>query len=145
MKEVKGMDNINDLYDLCEVISREISEATEKIYKSGGKLTAGDVDFVDKLTHSLKSIKAVIAMVENNDHRGGYFREGGSYYEGGGSMARGRGRYASRDSMGRYSGYGYSRTGGDFVKELHELMESAPNDHIRMDIQRLAEKVEQSM
>ena len=44
MREVKGMDNINDLYDLCEVISREISEATEKIYKSGGKLTAGDVD-----------------------------------------------------------------------------------------------------
>ena len=160
------MDNIKELYELCETISNEIAEANEKIRAAGGKLSAGDMDYVDKLTHTLKSIKTTIAMMENEvGYSGGdgsyrmYPRFGGvSYRDGmdrsyddggmsyrGGSYARGRGRNARRDSMGRYSGDGYSRAGDDMVSTLHGLMQDAPSDQIRQDIQRLADKISQQM
>ena len=46
-----------------------------------------------------------------------------------------------RDSMGRYSGEGYSRT-GDMVDRLRELMADAPDDRTRQEIQRLVTKME---
>lgn len=147
------MDYMNDLHELCETISREIAESNEKIRSAGGKLNAGDVDYIDKLTHALKSIKATIAMMEDEEGysnraypMGGsyrYSRDGGSYRDGmGGSYARGRN--AKRDSMGRYSSRGYSRD-GDLVDQLHDLMQDAPNESIKREMQRLAEKIEQQM
>lgn len=144
------MDYINDLHELCETISREIAEANDKIRAAGGKLSAGDVDYIDKLTHTLKSVKATIAMMEDEDgyssatypNGGSYARRGGYSREGGynGPYARGR-MNARRDSMGRYSGR-YSRDDG-IVEELRSLMEDAPNESIKRDIQRIVDKIEQ--
>lgn len=76
-------------------------------------------------------------------YEGRYAREGGSYedgsYEGGGSMARGRGRNARRDSMGRYSRGDKS----EMIEELQELMEDAPDDKTRQEFQRFITKMEQ--
>lgn len=132
------MDYINDLHELCETVSKEIGEANDKIRSAGGKLTAGDADYIDKLTHTLKSIKAVIAMMEDEDgysnraypDMGGSYRYGGSYR---GSYARGRG--ARRDGMGRYS-----RDGG-MADELRNLMQDAP-ENIKHDLQRVLDKLE---
>ena len=77
-----------DLHELCEQITDEISEATKKLNKNGGKMTAGDLDYIDKLTHALKSIKTVIAMEDYDEDYSG---------------AR-----VKRDSMGRYSKRGRS-------------------------------------
>lgn len=144
------MDYINDLHELCETISNEIAESNEKIRAAGGKITAGDVDYIDKLTHTMKSIKATIAMMEDEEGysnrmypmTGGSYRggNGGSYR--GGSYARGR-MNARRDSMGRYSREaGYSRDDG-MVDELRDLMEDAPNDAVKRDIKKLIDKMEQ--
>ena len=43
-------EKLRTLYDLCETISRELGEANEKIRKAGGKLSAGDVDYIDENT-----------------------------------------------------------------------------------------------
>ena len=131
------MDYINELHELCDTISKEIAEANEKIRNAGGKLSAGDVETLDKLTHTLKSVKATIAMMEDED---GYSNR--SYNSG---MYRGRSyRGRQRDSMGRYSGRGYSRD-GDLVDQLTALMQDAPNEQIKRDMQRLADKIEQQM
>ena len=130
------MDYIADLHELCETISNEIADANEKIRAAGGKLTSGDVDYIDKLTHTMKSVKAVIAMMEDEDgysNRGSYRSYPGGSYRGG--------SYRNRDSMGRYSGRGYSR-GDGFADELRELMEEAPNEQTRQQIQRLLSKME---
>lgn len=136
------MDYMNDLHELCEIVSREIGEANEKIQSAGGKLTAGDVDYIDKLTHTLKSVKAVIAMMDDE----GYSGDDGMAYRGrsyGDRMYRGRSYARRRDGMGRYSGR-YSRD-GNLVDQLHALMQDAPNEQIKREMQRLAEKVEQQM
>lgn len=136
------MDKIKELHELCETLTESIAEANERIRAAGGKLTAGDVDYVDKLTHALKSVKASVAMMEDEDegysghypYMGGY----GAYRDG--SYARGR-RNAPRDSMGRYSGErGYSRAG--LADELRGLMHDAPDERTRQEIQRLADKLE---
>lgn len=131
------MDYLTDLHEMCETLSHELSEANDKIRQSGGKLSGSDLDYVDKLTHALKSIKTTMAMMEAED--------GGSYYDGGyrsmrgGSYARGRG-YSRR--MGRYPRNGYSRDGGEMVDELRDLMQDAP-ESLRGDLQRLIAKAEQ--
>ena len=148
-----------DLYELCETLSRALKEANDKLRNAGGKMSSSDMDFIDRLTHSLKSVKTTIAMMEADemDDGGsygsygmrGYPRDGGSYrgsYDGG-SYARGRGRYANRDSMGRYSSRdGYSRDGysgaGDMVEELRNLMQDAPDEATRQEFQRMIQKLE---
>lgn len=150
------MDNmVKDLHELCETLSRSIATANEKIRSAGGKLSTGDVDYVDKLVHATKSIKAIEKMMEESEmmddgysERGysrGYDRGSyrGSYSDGGSyAMGRGRGRYANRDSMGRYSSNdGYSR-GGDTVSELREIMRDLPDDQTRQEMQRIVSKLE---
>lgn len=148
------------LYDLCEVISRELDECNEKIRQAGGKLSSSDVDYLDKLTHALKSIKTTIAMMEADDEGGSSYRGGnsrrympwyggmsyedgtGNSYDGGMSYARGRGRNAARDSMGRYSSRGYSRDANeDFRAEVEALMQKAPDEHARSKLQSMLQSM----
>lgn len=138
------MDYMNDLHELCESISRAINTANEKIRGAGGKLSAADVDYIDKLTHSLKSVKAVIAMMDDEDASsysdgsyGGYRMRGYSRNGYNDGSFRGRGRYAKRDSMGRYS------SDDGVAEELRGLMNEVPNESIKRDIQRIVEKMEQ--
>jgi len=135
------VDYTNDLHELCETLSREIGEANEKIRSAGGKLSAGDLDYIDKLTHALKSVKATVGMMEDEGYSGNYPNMGGSY----GDMNRGsyRRSYAQkRDSMGRYSRErGYSRDNG-MVEELRELMQDAPDERTRQEFQRFITKLE---
>ena len=158
--------HLTELYDLCEVVNRAIKDANEKIRNAGGKLTAGDVEYVDKLTHTLKSIKTTIAMIESEDDYSetGYGYDGMSYARGRGrgysrnnsygdpygddmnnnSYARGRGRYAKRDSMGRYSSNGYSRADAkeDMMNDLREIMQDAPDERTKQEFQRFMSKLE---
>jgi len=92
--------------ELREMLCAELEKITKK-----GELSAGSLDVVDKLTHSIKSIDTIMAMEES-----GYSNESGySYARGDG---RGRGRNARRDSMGRYSSDGgpYRRGGGSYER-----------------------------
>lgn len=138
------MDYTKDLHELCESLSEQLADATRRIRKNG--MSSGDLETIEKLTHSLKSVKSVIAMTEGEEgysgyypYMGGSYRDGGSYNDGG-SYARGR-MNARRDSMGRYSGErGYSRN--DLADKMRELMEEAPDDRTRQEIRRLVEKME---
>lgn len=137
------------LYELCEVIEREMQEAAKKIRNAGGKINAGDADYIDKLTHSLKSLKTVIAMAEAEDdysnaggmsyarrgRRGGNNRDGMSY-------AR---REQRRDSMGRHSresGYSYDDAKEDMMSELREIMEDAPDERTKREFHSFMQKLE---
>lgn len=142
---------MHDLYDnleqLCETVADEISASNEKINAAGGKLTSGDVDYLDKLTHMLKSIKTTKAMIDAEGYGWDDMPDGSSRTMA--SYRAGRGRNAKRDSMGRYSrdngSYNnqYDRSyDGDMIAELRELMEEAPNGKIRQRFQQFISEVE---
>lgn len=146
-------EKLRTLYDLCETISRELGEANEKIRKAGGKLSAGDVDYIDKLTHAMKSVKTTIAMMEAEDgdgysNRGGNSNRmapwyGGMSYEGdrmdgrgmsrgGMSNARGRGNNPTgRNQYSREGGYSYAEDMEATKEEIRELSQKMPEEHRR--------------
>lgn len=131
---------MHELYELKETLCDELKEYSRK-----GKMSAGDLEVVDKLTHTIKNLDKIIETYEeegySEERRGGSYR-GGSYEDGGrtyrveGSYARGRGRNARRDSMGRYS------SADNMVMELRELMEDAPDERTRMEFERFIKKME---
>ena len=151
---------MHELYELKERLLQELEEYGSK------ELSTGTLEVVDRLSHAIKNICKIIEMKEDEEYsgdmmggmggtsyarggnRGGSSNRGGSYrgsYEGrGGSYARGRGSNARRNSMGRYSSErGYSRDGEDLADQLRDLMEDAPDETIRRDMERLLRKVEQ--
>ena len=133
------MDIMKELETLCDVHSDKITEKTRKIKNSG--MSDGDLETIDKLTHSLASVKKIMAFMEDEEGYSGNWPDGsyrgmyrGSY---GGSYARGQ----RRDRMGRYSGErGYSRN--DLADKMRELMMDVPDDRTRQEMQRMIEKLE---
>ena len=142
------MDYTKDMEAACELLHEQISDLIHKIKNSG--MTSSDLDQLDKLTHSLKSVKGTMKMEEEDEegYSGMYPYMGsyrGSYDRGGmgGSYARGR-RNARRDSMGRYSSDGsYRYSGGNMIDDLRDLMNDAPDNETRQEMQRLIQKLEQ--
>lgn len=137
------MDNYKEMHELCETLTGEVKEMNAKIRAAGGKMSPQDLENVDKLTHALKSIKATMAMDEEEEGYSEYYPMGGNSYR------------RNRDSMGRYSRYNgwtgapgiprypnrnYSRN--DLVDKIRQLMDNAPDDRTRQDIQRMVERME---
>lgn len=133
------MEIMKDLETLCDVLSDQLSDITRKVKNNG--MSSGDLDTLEKLTHSLASVKKIMAFMEDDEEYSGYDGGMGSYR---GSYRRSynRGSYArKRDRMGRYSGErGYSRN--DLVDKMRELMDEAPDDRTRQEMMRMVEKLE---
>ena len=123
------------MHKLMDYVCDELDELERKADK-GGKLSMSDIQYADTLAHLKKNMLKAEEM-EGAEYSGSV--DGMSYrrmYDDG-SYARGRGRNARRDSMGRYSSDGYSRRSEDFKAELNDLMRDAPNDHVRQKMQNL--------
>ena len=160
------MHYMNDLKDL---LCAELEDYAEKGKKSG-KMSMGDLDSIHKLTDTVKNILK-IDLLESEDgysEDGAYMGEGRiygtSYDDGmrrgvGYSYARGRGRYAKRDSMGRYSrddGYmrrdgssmrdGYSREEGKayMMEQLEDMMEDAEKPAEKEALRRCMEALKRA-
>ena len=137
------------MHDLKDLLCAELKDYAEK-GKRSGELSKADVEVIDTVLNSVKNIYKIDKYKEETEgysEDGTYMGEGriyGTSYEsgyserGGSSYARGRGRYAKRDSMGRYSrddgmSYrggmrgGYSRDEGKeyMMEELERLMSEA--------------------
>lgn len=151
---------VEELHELCETVSNELSDANEKIRAAGGKLSAGDVDYLDKLTHMIKSIKTTIAMIDSEDdgysnhywppyYRRSYAggRDGGSGMSNrGNSYARGgRGgrnnNPTGRNQYSREGGYSYAEGLEDLLAEMRGMMDDMPEEK-RREIQRFVDKME---
>ena len=100
------------LEKLCKIVERQIEKAVDVLDREGGKLPMDDAEYLDKLTHTLKSIKTTLAM-EGYGH----------------SERRGRdsmGRYTSRDDGNSY--YGRAYDGSNEMREHIQRMMDETND-----------------
>ena len=147
---------MHELYELKEKLCKELKKYNEK------ELTKDSLEIVDKLSHAAKNIDKLIEKYEEENEGGSYASYnsyGNSYnssYRGDGnrgsrgsyndgSYARGRGRNARRDNMGRYANdSGYSRH-GNMVEELREMMMDAPNEEIRREYEKIINRMESNM
>lgn len=135
------MSVIKELRELKDTIANEIAEANSKIRQSGGDMNTADVDIIDKLTHTMKSLATTIAMLETTEYDDGYSgrydpispyytRERRTGYSGN------YGRYGKMDSR-------YSRDSGNMMEHLRQLMDEAPDEMTRVEIKKLMDKMDQ--
>ena len=133
---------MHKLYELKEKLMRELED-----YSENGKFSKEDVEAIKYIT---SAIDHICNIVENEDEysnagmmgSGPYsyaYADGGRSGRSNRSYARGRGRNARRDSMGRYSsegGYSY-----DFKVDLEELMQDAPNERVKMKLREVMQEM----
>lgn len=124
------------MHELKEMLCEEL----EKIAREG-ELTAGSLETIDKLTHSIKSIATIMAMEDS-----GYSRDYVDKYRGASYAQR-------RDSMGRYSrrGGSYARGRGGYsrdeeidkmVAKLEKMVEKTEDPNVKQAIEQAIETIE---
>ena len=121
---------MHKMEELKQMLVDELNKVVKK-----GELSAGSLDVIDKLTHSIKSIDTIVAMEDAGYSQEGYAnnRYIGNSYERGNSYARGRN--VRRDSRGRYSRDDYSMD--DIKDKLQEMMEDASSEREREAIRKV--------
>lgn len=154
------------MHDLKDLLCAELEDYAEK-GKQAGKMSTVDLDSIHKLTDTVKNILKIDMLEDETGYSedGAYMGEGRIYgtsydgYDRGTSYARGRGRYAKRDSMGRYSRDdgsmrrdvrgmrgGYSREDGKayMMGELERLMGKASTRIEREALEDCMQKLERA-
>ena len=157
------------MHDLKDLLCAELEDYAEKGKKSG-KMSMGDLDSIHKLTDTVKNILKIDILEDESGYSedGAYMGEGriyGTSYDdgmrrgGGYSYARGRGRYAKRDNMGRYSRDGgmmyrdgrdmrggYSRDDGKeyMMEQLEGMMEDAEKPAEKEALRRCMDALERA-
>ena len=156
------MENLEKLMEMAD-------EEFGAIVKNGKFKSREEIHSAYELMDIAKDAMEIICMEEDMggegmSSRGSYYRDGrsnrGSYYEDGSYERRGRGRNASRDSRGRYNEGSYRdgsyyrdgmmrrgsyyRDGGkeEFAMELQSLMEDAPDQQTKQQIQQMLQNMQ---
>lgn len=122
------------MHELKEMLCDELEQIAHK-----GELSAGSLDTIDKLTHSIKSISTIMAMED-----AGYSRDYVDKYRGA-SYAQKRdsmGRY-SRRYMGRRGGYSRDEEMDRMVEKLEKMMEKTEDQNVKMAIRQAIETIEE--
>lgn len=128
---------MKDMYTLKETLCRELSEMSDK-----EKLSMADIEIIDKLSHSVKSINKII-----EDDEEGMSRE--SYRRGRDRM----GRYVSRDdgpshrhesdASTRYYYDGEPSHGKDsLISKLNKMMDEAESKSDRVAIRQCLSQIQ---
>lgn len=115
--------------ELRDTLCRELDEIAGK-----GELSAGDLETVDKLTHTLKNLDKIMMGVEYSNAgdwyaMGNYGRDGYRVDYRDGTSYRGR----KRDSMGRYS---RSDAREDMAEKLRRMVDDAPDSRTREALEK---------
>ena len=122
------------LEDLKEKLCKSLDELSKK-----GDMSIADLEKIHVLTDSVKNIGKIKMLEEQS----GYSEEGSSY-------ARGRGRYARRDSMGRYSydmGANYSEDENRYSEgsSYRGYSRHDAKDHMMMKLGAMMEEADPKM
>ena len=131
---------MNNLDGIMKIADSELGS----IVSNGKFRSREEIESAEKLVKMAEKIYCIWEMID-----GGYSE---NYpYSDGMSYARGRGRNARRDAMGRYSsdGYsrGYSRDGGysthtgNFYEDMRSMLNEAPDEQTRQNIQRMLDQM----
>lgn len=124
------------MHDLKDMLCEELEQIADK-----GELTAGSLDTIQKLTHSLKSIDTIMAMEGYSGEYGGSYEGGMNRSYRGGSYRRGMSRngYSSRRNYRRGS---RDEESEKMVEKLEKMMEKTEDQNARQAIEQAIEMIE---
>lgn len=122
---------MDKLYELKDKLMKELED-----YSQNGKFSKEDVESIKYMASAVDHLCNIMDGEEGYSGRYPYM---GGVYSDGRMDGRSSRRSYKRDSMGRYS-RGYSRN--DLADKMRELMDEAPDDRTRQEIQRMVDKLE---
>lgn len=131
------------MYDLCEVVEHELEDLNEKIRANGGQLSERESKWLKELTESKVNLMCLIEKMEEMEGSSGMHWDERSMRRRSGTRSNrsmeNRRNGVRRDSMGRYTGDNYTRDDAraDFIYEVEELMNKAPDEHTRMKMEHM--------
>lgn len=120
--------------ELRQLLMTELENITRK-----GEVNNTNLDMIDKLTHSIKSIDTICAMQDSG------YSQRGSYSYGGRRMpdyGYQYGDYGYRGGNYGNGGYGYHDEKSAMVSRLEGMMSDAPNEKIRDAIRKAINQIE---
>lgn len=135
---------MKDLYELKKMLIDLLNEYSKK-----RDLSSNALQTIDTLAHACKNVCKIIEFCEQEEEYSGRMNrsymdrsydgyrsyDDGSYgYYGEGGMSGRRGRAAN----GRF----VSRDGSDMARQLRSMMNEAPDEQTRRELQRVVEKME---
>lgn len=124
---------IDLLENYCERIEKELGELYTKKIEKSEVLSPADVDVTDKLLHSMKSIKTVLAMLEYDDESdNGY---SGKNYSAPTYMRRRYNNGGYSGNTGNSRGYSRDSEKQDMIRKLENMMSRVRSDDEAMAIQ----------
>jgi len=124
--------------ELKKMLCRELDYIVGK-----GDISPRDLDFIDKITHSIKSLVTIMAMDEStkSDYNGSSLYGSYDSYDRGNGYGTPYGMSGRRDSMGRYApmtrGYSRDESKTQMLDHLEKMMDDAANKDEREMIQRI--------
>ncbi len=159
-------EHMQNLCDSLEYAYRDLAKVNRQVRDAGGELNPSNVEYIDKLTHTIKSLETTKAMKEASEdqERGGYGARGdrggyglrypGGYYPGSmypvGGYRDGYADGGMRDGYGMRGGYrdGYGRNqdrdaAGRYAddmgmrEKLRTMMANTRDENTRQEIQRM--------
>lgn len=116
--------NKNTLYDLKEMLCKELDEIAKK-----GEMSAGDLETVHKLTDTVKNIEKIMYIDDNGYSMDGDWRGSGTYARDGmrmddrGMSYANRGRHYVRGHYSRGDGREMSRCRDYLSDQIRDMMD----------------------
>lgn len=127
-----------DLEELCMSLSEDLSKVNRDIKEKG--LTTSGLDYVDKLTHSIKSVvttKAVLGSSRDSYRMSRDYSNADSYYNNSRDSYDSYDSYRGRDAMGRYT-----RDSRQMVEEMNRIKKDIPQE-MQYEFDKFIQRVEQ--
>lgn len=128
---------MNNLDGIIKIADSELGS----IVNNGKFRSREEIESAEKLVKMAEKIYCIWEMMDGDGYSERYPYDGMSY-------TRGR-RSAKRDSMGRYSSDGYRRNSrdgysmhtGNFYEDMRSMMDEAPDEQTRQNIQRMLDQM----
>ena len=125
-----------DLEETCMSLSEDLSKVNRDIKEKG--LTASSLDYIDKLTHSIKSVvtaKAMLGSSRDSYRMSRDYSNADSYYDSRDSYDP-HDSYRGRDAMGRYT-----RDSRQMIEEMNRIKKDIPQD-MQYEFDKFIQRVE---
>ena len=141
------MKNPEILEKLNVIVERQLGKCIEQLEQESGKLPMQDADYLDKLSHIIKSNETTLAMQGYGEserrgrsrYTGRFISRDGSYdgsYEGSYEGSSRRGSYEG-SRRGSYR----SMAGEDVKGQIRELMEETDDERVRRALQTAMQQI----
>lgn len=127
---------LNTLYELCETVEMELEELNNKVGRNKG-LSNTEAEWLKTLTESLVNIKCAIEKIEEMDGMSNDWGMTPSERRRMSNRSMANNRMSNRSRNSYNNSYYSGDAKMDFMAEVENLVNRAPDEHTRMKVERM--------